>query len=81
MKALKGMERAVGEKIDPEPLLRYAWSLPVSTFTVGLREEKEAAQNLAWAKGFKKMSESEMRSLEKRLSEHADIGNLWWKRR
>lgn len=81
MKALKGMERAVGEKLEPKELLRYAWSLPVSTFTVGLRRESEVAPNLALARSFKKMTAAEMRSLEKRVAEHADIGNLWWKRR
>ncbi len=81
MKALKGMERAVGSRLQPEDLLRYAWSLPVSTFTVGLREEREAAANLAFAREFKKMGAAEMRGLERRLAEHADVGNLWWKRR
>lgn len=80
MKALKGMERAVGKNLQPEPLLRYAWSLPVSTVVVGLRQGSEVDQNLALARSFKKMKDAELLALEARLKEHADVGHLWWKR-
>lgn len=81
MKMMKGIERATGGKFAPEEFMRYAWSLPVSTFTLGLRRESEAKENLAIAQRFKKMSSAEMRGLEKKVAEHADVGNLWWKRR
>jgi len=81
MKSLKGMERATSGKFEPEELLRYAWSLPISTLTIGLRQEKEVAANLACALKFKKMNSDEMRSLEKKVAPLADANNLWWKRR
>lgn len=81
MKALKGIERATGAKFEPEEFLRYAWSLPISTLTIGLRQEKEVAANLACALKYKKMSAQQMRALEKKFAQHADAGNLWWKRR
>lgn len=81
MKSLKGMERATNGKFEPEELLRYAWTLPISTLTVGLRRESEVAQNLEFASKFKKMSSGEMRELEKKFARHADANNLWWKRR
>jgi predicted aldo/keto reductase-like oxidoreductase len=81
MKALKGMERATGGKFDAAELLRYAWTLPISTLTIGLRQASEVRPNLTAAAGFKKMSASDMRALERRVSQHADVGNLWWKRR
>jgi predicted aldo/keto reductase-like oxidoreductase len=81
MKSLKGMERATNGKFEPEELLRYAWSLPISTLTIGLRQEKEVATNLTCALKFKKMSSEDMRVLEKKVAQHADANNLWWKRR
>lgn len=81
MKSLKGMERATNGKFEPEELLRYAWSLPISTLTIGLRQEKEVATNLTCALKFKKMSIEDMRVLEKKVAQHADANNLWWKRR
>lgn len=81
MKALKGIERATGGKFQPAEFLRYAWSLPLSTLTIGLRVESEAKSNLEFARSFKKLTASEMQALEKKFAEHADVGNLWWKRR
>jgi predicted aldo/keto reductase-like oxidoreductase len=81
MKSLKGMERATGGAFDPEPLLRYAWSLPIDCLTIGLRRGHEVGRNLDWARRFEKMSESEMRRLEGEVKPHADAGNLWWKKR
>jgi aryl-alcohol dehydrogenase-like predicted oxidoreductase len=81
MKSLKGMERAVGAGFDPEPLLRYAWSLSISALNIGLRRGLEAGLNLKSAVGFEKMSVKEMRELEESVKQHADVGNLWWKKR
>jgi uncharacterized protein len=81
MKALKGIERATGGRFEPADFLRYAWSLPLATLTIGLRQEKEAEENLRMAQAFGRMPSSEMRALERRMAEHADAGNLWWKRR
>lgn len=81
MKMMKGIERGTGGKFEPEEFMRYAWSLPVSTFTLGLRQESEAKENVAIAQQFKKMTSAEMRALEKKVARYADAGNLWWKRR
>jgi aryl-alcohol dehydrogenase-like predicted oxidoreductase len=80
MKSLKGMEFAKGDKIDPEPLIRYTMSLPVSTLTIGLRRESEVEQNLRIARAFKPMSTTEMRELEASVKDFSTTGNLWWKR-
>ena len=80
MKALKGMERAQRGKVEAGPLLRYAWSLPVDTVIVGLRDEAEIRPNLVSARTFRPMSTDEMRALEARLKPYANVGNLWWKR-
>ncbi|HVL39767.1 MAG TPA: hypothetical protein VM328_10300, partial [Fimbriimonadaceae bacterium] len=81
MKALKGIERAAGKIPDPEPYLRYALSLPISTLTIGLRQGREVEQNLEIVKAFRKMSAAEMRTLEVQSKPLADVGHLWWKRR
>ena len=80
MKALKGIERS-GKPFESERFLRYVWSLPVSTLTIGLRDLKEADQNLAAAKRFKPMTPTEMRALESEVAFLATDGNLWWKHR
>lgn len=81
MKALKGIERASGGRFDPEPYLRYAWTLPISTLTLGLRRESEVEANLAAARAFKPMSVAERQALEAKSKEWADVGVLWWKKR
>lgn len=81
MKSLKGTERATGGTFDPEPLLRYAWSLPIDCLTIGLRRGHEVGRNLEYARAYVKMSDSEMRRLEGEMKTHADVGNLWWKKR
>lgn len=80
MKALKGIER-VGGPFDAGEFLRYAWSLPISTLTIGLRIESEAKANLAHALAFKKMPVAEMRALEAKHRDKATADALWWKRR
>lgn len=80
MKALKGIERA-GGAFEASEFLRYAWSLPISTLTIGLRQEPEAKSNLAHALAYKKMPLSEMRALEAKFKNKATMDALWWKRR
>ena len=81
MKALKGVERAKGGRFEVEPFLRYAWSLPISTLTIGLRRAREVDGNLKLALQHKKMSEADMRELEAAFRGDANVENLWWKRR
>ncbi|MCO5295868.1 MAG: aldo/keto reductase [Fimbriimonadaceae bacterium] len=81
MKALKGIERASGGKFEAEAYLRYAWTLPVSTLTIGLRRESEVEPNLALARAFKPMPKAEREALEAKSKEWADVGVLWWKKR
>lgn len=80
MKALKGIERA-GGSFDAERFLRYVWSLPVSTVSIGLRDLAEADKNLAYARAFKPMSSKEMGDLKKEVARFANDSTLWWKRR
>ncbi len=81
MKALKGMEFAKGRVDDPEPLLRYALTLPISTLALGLRQASEVQPKLKMAREFKPMTTSEMRTLEKVVQPLATTQALWWKRR
>ena len=81
MKSLKGIERASGGRFEPEPYLRYAWGLPISTLALGLRKESEVAANLASARAFKPLSKAERLALEEKSKEWADVGVLWWKKR
>lgn len=80
MKALKGIERS-GQGFEAERFLRYVWSLPISTLTIGLRQLPEAEKNLAWAKSFKPMSEKEQSDLRTEVAKLANPNTLWWKRR
>lgn len=80
MKSLKGIERAVGAKFEPGEYLRYAFSLPISTLTIGLRRESEVDDNLQAAREFRPMTAAEKKELERASAQHADVGNLWWKR-
>lgn len=81
MKALKGIELATGGKFEPEAYLRYAWTLPLSTLTLGLRRESEVEPNLAAARAFKPMSAAEREALEAKSKQAAGVGVLWWKKR
>lgn len=80
MKALKGMEIATGQRFEPEPLLRYTWSLPIDTLAIGLRTEREVAENLRYARNFRPLTAPEMRELETKVKPSATAQNLWWKR-
>ncbi|HEY0868305.1 MAG TPA: aldo/keto reductase, partial [Fimbriimonas sp.] len=79
MKSLKGIEIAKGS-FSPEPFLRYAMSLPISTLAVGFRKESEVPENLRVARGFRPMDAGERRALEDSVKESATSANLWWKR-
>ncbi len=81
MKSLKGMERATGGDFDPTDFLRYSLSLPVSTLTIGLRQLKEAEENLETALAFKPMPPDEMEALEASVKGITNTRALWWKRR
>lgn len=56
------------DKADAETLLRYAWSLPVSTANIGMTSIEQVEQNARWASNFQAMSKNEMRELSNRLS-------------
>ncbi len=56
------------DKADAETLLRYAWSLPVSTSNIGMTSIEQVEQNARWASNFQAMSPEEMRELSNRLS-------------
>ncbi|GMV88723.1 MAG: hypothetical protein AMXMBFR81_16540 [Chthonomonas sp.] len=81
MKALKGMEFARGLVDEPEPLLRYALTLLISTLAIGLRQVSEVEPNLRMAREFKPMPAEEMRALETAVHPLATTQALWWKRR
>jgi aryl-alcohol dehydrogenase-like predicted oxidoreductase len=67
--AAKGSVSPKGSRVPDElkpAALRYALGLPqVSVVVVGIHDEAELKQNLAWAKEFKPLSEDELRDLEK----------------
>lgn len=50
-------------------MIRYALSHPVSAVTVGMPKPEYIRQNTQLARGFRSMSESEMRELSGRLAE------------
>lgn len=56
------------EKADMQTLLRYAWSLPITSSMVGMTSIEEVEQNVAWASTFQPMPPNEMRKLSNRLS-------------
>ncbi len=56
------------EKADPQTLMRYAWSLPISSAMVGMTSFEEVEQNAKWASAFQEMPQDEMRKLSNRLS-------------
>jgi predicted aldo/keto reductase-like oxidoreductase len=79
MKSLKGAENHGA--FDPEPYLRYALSLPISTLTVGFRRASDVEADLAIAARFAPMSREEMHALEASTRAWATADVLWWKRR
>ncbi len=55
-------------KADPETLLRYSLSLPVSAAVLGMSTPAIIAQDAAWARSFKPMTPDEMMELSARLA-------------
>ncbi len=55
-------------KADPETLLRYSLSLPVSAAVLGMSTPAIIAQDAAWARAFKPMTADERAELSARLA-------------
>lgn len=55
-------------KADPETLLRYSLSLPVSAAVLGMSTPEIIAQDAAWVRAFKPMTADEMMDLSARLA-------------
>jgi predicted aldo/keto reductase-like oxidoreductase len=77
MKSMGGEGDAVKKKVvTPQEMLRYAMSLPVTTTVSGIDSMHILRQNLAVARGFTPMSETEMSALRMRVSEVAKDGRF-----
>jgi len=64
-----GQEHLLGAgKAEAAPLLRYAWSLPVSTVVCGMPKPEFVEANVASARGFTSMPPAEMDRLRERLA-------------
>jgi predicted aldo/keto reductase-like oxidoreductase len=64
-----GQEHLLGAgKAEAAPLLRYAWSLPVTTVFCGMPKPEFVAANVASARGFTSMPPAEMDRLRERLA-------------
>jgi predicted aldo/keto reductase-like oxidoreductase len=75
MKSLGGNGSIVAKAGIPiEDALRYVLSLPISTLVSGIDSEKVLDQNLAIARGFKPLDDSERRSIEARTAKLAGDG-------
>lgn len=75
MKSMGGKGEPVKAKaISPQDALRYAMSLPVAVTVSGVDSMKVLRQNLAVARGFEPMRESEMRRLRERVAAAAADG-------
>ena len=77
MKSLGGSGEAVLQgKITVTEALRFAMSLPVATTISGIDSLQVLRQNLAIARDFKPMAETEMQSLRDRCAAAASDGHL-----
>ena len=77
MKPIGGHGEPVQKGIfTAEELLRYAMSLPVATTITGVSDFGILEQNLKVARGFTRMSESEMEALRKRAKPYAGDGHF-----
>ena len=64
-----GQEHLLGAgKAEAAPLLRYAWSLPVTTVVCGMPKPEFVEANVASARGFTSMPPAEMDRLRERLA-------------
>lgn len=62
--------------VTPAEALRYAMSLPVATTISGMDSTRVLRQNLKIARGFKPMTQSEMRAYRRRLADQAADGRF-----
>lgn len=77
MKSMCGAAEPVKKGVfQPEELLRYAMSLPVSTTISGMDSLEVLHKNLELARNFKPMSEEEMNSLRQRCAKPAADGRF-----
>jgi uncharacterized protein len=75
MKSMSGRGQPLLEgQITPEEALRYAMSLPVATTISGMQTVEVLRQNLAVARGFTPMSETDKQALRSRVAEVAADG-------
>jgi aryl-alcohol dehydrogenase-like predicted oxidoreductase len=56
------------KKSDIHTLLRYAWSLPITSSMIGMTTMEEVEQNVLWASTFQTLPPNEMSELSNRLS-------------
>jgi aryl-alcohol dehydrogenase-like predicted oxidoreductase len=64
-----GQERLLGaDGADPAALLRYAWTLPVSSVVCGMPKLEFLDQNVASARGFTPMPQGEIEALRTQLA-------------
>jgi aryl-alcohol dehydrogenase-like predicted oxidoreductase len=64
-----GQERLLGANgADPAALLRYAWTLPVSTVVCGMPKLEHIEANVASARAFTPMPTGEMEGLRTQLA-------------
>jgi hypothetical protein len=64
-----GQERLLGaDGAEPSALLRYAWTLPVSTVVCGMPKLEFLDQNAAVARAFSPMPQAEIDALRTRLA-------------
>lgn len=77
MKSLSGNGEAIKKGVvTAQEALRYAMSLPVATIVSGIDSFAVLRQNLAIAKGFQPMTDSEMQALRSRVAEYAADGRF-----
>ncbi len=77
MKSLGGVGEAVlAGVVSAEEALRYAMSLPVTTTVTGIDGIDVLRQNLGVARGFRPMSDGEMRELRMRVGPQASDGHF-----
>jgi uncharacterized protein len=77
MKSLGGSQpgRLVAAKVcSPEEAIRYALSQDVASLVTGIDSMKVLSQNLAIARGFKKLGEEEQKALRDKVKEVAGDG-------
>jgi predicted aldo/keto reductase-like oxidoreductase len=78
MKAL-GDNRIVASGVaTAEECRRYALSQPIATLVCGIQNRRDLAQDLAIARGFTPMSETEQKALVARIAPKTRSGQLEW---